>query len=475
MQRFPSSSRIAEGWISKALKRPGRLHDYFGIPEGETIPVGKIKAEISKLHGKEVRTPEETSLLRALNLGLTLKKQGTMNRNLQADLKSDITQFLKSVSGYDFFHEILTPPDDLDAEKYAPEIGLIESFFKEIEKVKYLPQVGELISSVRDTEHTRVPYKGAGDLAKSIAKYVGSLGEKYQSKFRPEVLREIRKGSMREVFRPTKIQDFVGQVNKYADLLAKGRLGIPLFLGLFGVSTSAYQRRASLTEEQVRIMSKRIAKKVDSRSRRSSLIRLASSLPAGGQNKKAILAGLRAPHPLSLSAAETALLRDPETGLSAAELQAQIDALGWSEANSYKKKTLARILDRLIMRQKKRDRGLRLSPRPKDVAGLIGQKGQWGYEGKWDTWTQHDMGSSYRTPYAVLQGGTVVGWVIKVEQSVRDTKGMSYGGTTVQWSDYTAYSLEGKKIGYGGSKSSERPLDDMAEYLKSGKHQRGLS
>ena len=453
MQRFPSSSRIAEEWISKAIKRPGRLHDYFGIPEGETIPVGKIKAEISKLHGKEVRTPEETSLLRALNLGLTLKKQGTMNRNLEADLRSEVTQFLKGVSGYDFFHEMFSTVEEIDAEKYAHEINLIGDFFTEVEKIQKFPQVQELISSVHDTEDTGVPFKKAGDLAKSIAKHVDSLGNKYQSKFRPEVLREVLKGPRMYTFVPTQIQEFVDNVNRYADMLAKGKLGIPRFLGLFGVSTSAYQRRASLTEEQVRIMSKRIAKKVASRSRRSSLIRLASTLPEGDQNRKAILAGLGESHPLSILAAGTAPLRDPRTGLSVAELRARIDALGYSEAESYTRKDLSRIHDRLIMQQKKMERGLRLSSRPKDVAGLVGQKGQWGYRGEWDYWTQHDMGSSDRTPYAILQGETVVGWVIKMENSARDAS-------------YTAYALDGTRIGYGRSKSPDRPLDDMAEYLK---------
>jgi len=421
---------------------------------------------ISKLHSKEVKSPEETSLLKALNLGLTLKKQGTMNRNLEADLRSDVTQFLKGVSGYDFFHDMFSTVEELDAEKYAHEINLIGDFFTEVEKIQKFPQVQELISSVHDTEDTGVPYKKAGDLAKSIAKHVDSLGDKYQSKFRPEVLREVMKGSLMYTFLPTQIQEFVGQVNKYADMLAKGKLGIPRFLGLFGVSNMAYQRRASLTEEQVRIMSKRIAKKVASRSRRSSLTRLASTLPVGDQNRKATLAGLGASHPLSILAAETALLRDPKTGLSVAELRAQIDALGYSEAESYTRKDLSRILDRLIMQQKKMERGLRLSGRPKDVAGLIGQKGQWGYKGEWARWTQYDMESPEKTPYAVLQGDTVVAWVIKKELSARNTKGMSYGGTTVRWSDYTAYALDGKKIGYGGSKSADRPLDDVAEYLK---------
>jgi hypothetical protein len=66
--------RSAKDWIGDAIKNPGRLHKYFGIPEEDDIPVSKIKGEISKLEKKEDRTKEETSLLRALNLALTLKK-----------------------------------------------------------------------------------------------------------------------------------------------------------------------------------------------------------------------------------------------------------------------------------------------------------------------------------------------------------------------------------------------------------------
>jgi hypothetical protein len=254
-------------WISDAIKEPGRVHRYFGIPEDETIPLSKINTEIDNLRNKEERTEEETSLLRALNLAVTLKKQGTMNRNLKADLKSDVTQFLKDVSGYDFFHEIFSTTDEIDQEKYAHEIKLIESFSKDMEKIKNLPQVAELISSVRETEDTGIPYGKAGNVAKSIAKQVESLGYKYQSQFRPEVMQAILKGSSAFTFLPSQIQEFVYQVNKYADLLAKGKLGIPMFLALFGVPITAYQRRASLSAEQIQLMSKRIAKRVASRSR----------------------------------------------------------------------------------------------------------------------------------------------------------------------------------------------------------------
>lgn len=67
-------AKISKDWIQDAIKKPGRLHKYFGIPEEENIPESKINSEISKLRKKETRSKEETSLLRALNLAKTLKK-----------------------------------------------------------------------------------------------------------------------------------------------------------------------------------------------------------------------------------------------------------------------------------------------------------------------------------------------------------------------------------------------------------------
>ena len=64
--------------IDKAIKRPGRLHKYFGIPEDEKIPMAKIDAEIKKLKDKEDKSKEEDSLLDALYLGKRLKKMGAM-------------------------------------------------------------------------------------------------------------------------------------------------------------------------------------------------------------------------------------------------------------------------------------------------------------------------------------------------------------------------------------------------------------
>lgn len=70
----PAKTAAGE-WIEDAIKEPGRLHRYFGIPEDENIPMSKIDAEIAKIKKKDDRTKEDTSLLRALNLAKTLKSK----------------------------------------------------------------------------------------------------------------------------------------------------------------------------------------------------------------------------------------------------------------------------------------------------------------------------------------------------------------------------------------------------------------
>lgn len=62
-------------WIQKAIKSPGRLHRYFGIPEGHEIPMEKINGAIRRLKKKEKRTKDEQSLLKALQLGKSLKSK----------------------------------------------------------------------------------------------------------------------------------------------------------------------------------------------------------------------------------------------------------------------------------------------------------------------------------------------------------------------------------------------------------------
>ena len=80
MRRQPAHmrKRYAANWVGDAIKRPGRLHKYFGIPEDEKIPMAKIDGEIKKLKDKEDKSKEEDSLLDALYLGKRLKKMGAM-------------------------------------------------------------------------------------------------------------------------------------------------------------------------------------------------------------------------------------------------------------------------------------------------------------------------------------------------------------------------------------------------------------
>jgi len=68
-----SASRVAANWIQDAIKRPGRLHKFFKVPEDEDIPESKIEGEIKKLRKKKERSKKDTSLLRALNLAETLE------------------------------------------------------------------------------------------------------------------------------------------------------------------------------------------------------------------------------------------------------------------------------------------------------------------------------------------------------------------------------------------------------------------
>jgi len=56
---------MAEKWIKKAIKHPGKLHRELGVPQGEKIPAKKLKkAEHSK----------SPTIRREANLAKTLSK-----------------------------------------------------------------------------------------------------------------------------------------------------------------------------------------------------------------------------------------------------------------------------------------------------------------------------------------------------------------------------------------------------------------
>lgn len=67
--RIALAEKMAEEWIEDAIKRPGRVHRYLGIPEDKDIPMSKLDSAIKKV--KEEGT--NPSLLRALQMAKTLK------------------------------------------------------------------------------------------------------------------------------------------------------------------------------------------------------------------------------------------------------------------------------------------------------------------------------------------------------------------------------------------------------------------
>lgn len=67
-QRVTAADLLAKKWIQKAIKHPGRVHEYLGIPEGKEIPMGKLDAAIEKVKGTGNK-----SLLSALLLAKRLK------------------------------------------------------------------------------------------------------------------------------------------------------------------------------------------------------------------------------------------------------------------------------------------------------------------------------------------------------------------------------------------------------------------
>lgn len=55
-----------KNWISKAIKKPGALHNQLGVPQGKKIPEKKLEAAASKggKLGKRARLAETLKGLR---------------------------------------------------------------------------------------------------------------------------------------------------------------------------------------------------------------------------------------------------------------------------------------------------------------------------------------------------------------------------------------------------------------------------
>ena len=68
-RRVVAADHLAKKWISEAIRRPGRVREYLGIPEGQEIPMSKLDAAIEKVRGTGNK-----SLLSALVLAKRLKQ-----------------------------------------------------------------------------------------------------------------------------------------------------------------------------------------------------------------------------------------------------------------------------------------------------------------------------------------------------------------------------------------------------------------
>ena len=79
-ERMAAARRLATQWVQDAIKRPGRVRKYLGIPEGETIPMEKLNKAIEKLKGSGNK-----SLLSALLLAKRLKGMSKKKKKASPD------------------------------------------------------------------------------------------------------------------------------------------------------------------------------------------------------------------------------------------------------------------------------------------------------------------------------------------------------------------------------------------------------
>ena len=56
---------MSKNWIAGAIGKPGALHKSLGVPQGDTIPVGRIK---------KASHSDNPTLAKRANLALTLRK-----------------------------------------------------------------------------------------------------------------------------------------------------------------------------------------------------------------------------------------------------------------------------------------------------------------------------------------------------------------------------------------------------------------
>lgn len=89
-----------EKWIQKTGMSKGALHKKLGVPEGETIPVSKLKSLKSELtkkgEGDKKLSASDLKLLKQVNLALTLKKVNESKKTLKLS-ESELIDFIEKL------------------------------------------------------------------------------------------------------------------------------------------------------------------------------------------------------------------------------------------------------------------------------------------------------------------------------------------------------------------------------------------
>jgi len=93
-----------EKFIQKAIKKPGALRSYFGVKEGEEIPVAEARAKYSELQkkaeGDKKLSESEATLFKRLNLFLKVLKPISKQKEAEEAVEMDPSNTAKALASF---------------------------------------------------------------------------------------------------------------------------------------------------------------------------------------------------------------------------------------------------------------------------------------------------------------------------------------------------------------------------------------
>lgn len=98
-----------EKFIQKAIKKPGALRAYFGVGEGESIPIGKARAKYNELRqkasGDSKLSTADGKLLKRLQLYLKVLKPAAVAKSEETDMSSNDSEVSEAAKALSKFME----------------------------------------------------------------------------------------------------------------------------------------------------------------------------------------------------------------------------------------------------------------------------------------------------------------------------------------------------------------------------------